>query len=127
MSSVRQGSRLRQPASGCGPFVIGCGRQPEPFVGHPKIAVATDSDRVGPYGSDFLRNHPDIGLLAAIVREAVITETVVEPAQQYDIVLQPDTRPPPAAASPTPKAAAASETPAAPECGSSMSAAGEPS
>jgi hypothetical protein len=61
--------------------VVGSERQSEPFVGHPKIAVTTDSDRVGSYGSDFLRNHPDIGPLAAIVSEAVITETVVEAAQ----------------------------------------------
>jgi hypothetical protein len=85
-------SCLWQPAPECGPIVIGSERQSEPFVGYPKIAVATDSDRVGSYGSDFLRNHPDIGLLATIVRETVVTETVVEPAQQYDIVLQHDIR-----------------------------------
>ena len=87
---------LWQPAPGCDPIVIGSERQSEPFVGHPKIAVATDSDRVGSYGSDFLRNHPDVGLLAAVVSKAVVTETVVESAQQCDIVLQPDIRAAPA-------------------------------
>ena len=93
---------------------MGSERQSEPFVGYPKIAVATDKGRIRSYGSDFLRNHPDIGLLAAVVREAVVTETVVEPAQQYDIVLQPDVRPAPTTA-----------PPAAAECGRSAPTAGE--
>jgi len=89
---VRRVGRVRQPASRCGPIVVGSERQSEPFVRHPKIAVATDSDRIGSYGSDLLRNHPDIGFFAPIVGEAVITETIVEPAQQHDIVLQLDVR-----------------------------------
>ena len=109
--------RLRQPASGCGPIVVGSEWQSEPFVRHPKIAVATDNDRIGSYGSDFLRNHPDIGLLAAVVREAVVTETVVEPAQQHDIVLQLDVRPAPTAAPPPPpRKPPPPRAPAASEC-----------
>ena len=99
-------------------------------VGHPKIAVATDSDRVGSYGSDFLRNHPDIGLLAAIVGEAVITKTVVEAAQQHDIVLQHDIRAAPTTATPTtatpataPETSTTTEAPAARDRRSPVSAA----
>jgi hypothetical protein len=84
-------------------------RQSEPFVRHPKIAVATECDRLGSYRSDFPGNHPDVGLLAAVVREAVLAETIVEPAQQYDIVLQPDIRP--ALTTATPAAAESSEGP----------------
>ena len=88
---------------------------------HPKIAVATDSDRIGSHGFDLLRNHPDIGLLAATVREAVVTKTIVEPTQQHDIVLQHNIRAAPTTA--TAAAAAESSTtakaPAAAECGSS--------
>jgi hypothetical protein len=75
-------------------------RQSEPFVRHPKIAVATECDRLGSYRSDFLCNRPDVGLLAAVVREAVVAETIVELTQQYDIVLQPDIRPAPTTARP---------------------------
>ena len=84
---MRRVDRFRQPASGCDPIVIGSERHSEPLVGHPKIAVATDRDCVGSHFSDFLRHHPYIGLLAAIVGEAVVTETVVEPAEQHDVVL----------------------------------------
>ena len=80
MTAVHRVGRLRQPAARCDPIVIGLERQSEPFVGHPKIAVATDGDRIGSYGSDFLRNHPYIGFVATVIREAVVTETVVEPA-----------------------------------------------
>src|SRR3954454_19129195 len=96
--SVSRIHRLRQPASGCDPGVVRSERQSEPLVGHSKIAVVTDSDRIGSYGPDFLRNHPDIGFLAAVIGEAIITETVVEPAQQHDIVLQQDIRAAPTAA-----------------------------
>jgi len=116
---------LWQPAPGCGPVVVGSERQSEPFVRHPQIAVATDKGRIRSYGSDFLRNHPDVGPLAAIVGEAVITKTVVEPAQQHDIVFQRDIRAAPATTTtPSAAASAAAETTttpsaaAAPECGS---------
>jgi hypothetical protein len=133
---MRRVGRLWQKATGCGPVVIGSERQSEPFVGYPKIAVATDSDRVGSYGSDLLRNHPDIGLLAAVVSEAVVTKAVVEPAQQHDIVLQLDVRATPATATAATTAeatattaaeattAAAAKAPAAPDCCSTVSAAG---
>jgi hypothetical protein len=77
---VHRVGRLRQPAARCDPIVIGLERQSEPFVGHPKIAVATYGGRIGSYGSDFLCDHSDIGLVATVVREAVVTEGVVEPA-----------------------------------------------
>ena len=97
---------LWQPAPGCGPIVVGSERQSEPLVRYPQISVATDKGRVRSDGSDFLRNHSDIGLLAAVIREAVVTETVVEPAQQHHIVFQSDIRPPTATTTTTPSAAA---------------------
>jgi len=107
-------------------------RQPKPFVRHPKITVATDSDRIRSYGPYFLRNHSDIGLVAAVIGEAVITEAVVEPTQQHDIVLQLDVRAAPTAATATTtaKAAAATATKASPaaaaECRRPSAAPGEP-
>ena len=77
MTAVHRIVRLRQPAAGCCPSVIGSERQSEPFVRHPKIAITANSDRIGSYGSDFLCNHSDIDLLATVVGEAVITEAVV--------------------------------------------------
>ena len=132
--SVRPVYKLWQPTPGCDPIVIRSERQSKPLVRHPKIAVATDSDRVGPYGSDFLCNHPDVTLLAAVIGEAVVTEAVVEPAQQHDIVLQLDVRAAPTAATAaaTAKATAATAAKAssatAAECRrpSAAAAAGEP-
>ena len=113
-----------QSASGCDPIVIGSETQSKPFVGHSKIAVATNSNRVGPYGSDFLRNYPDIGPLTAVVREAIVTETVVEIAQQHDIVFQHDIRAAPTAATRTaPETSTTARAPAAPDCRSTVSAA----
>ena len=39
---------FRQPASGCGPIVIGPERHAEPLVRYPQIAVATDRDTLVP-------------------------------------------------------------------------------
>ena len=120
---------LWQPAPGCGPIVVGSERQSEPLVRYPQISVATVKGRVRSDGSDFLRNHSDIGLPAAVIREAVVTETVVEPAQQHHIMFQSDIRPPTATTTTTPSAAAETTTTpsgtAAPECGSPSRASDE--
>src|SRR5580698_4939469 len=41
-------------------------------------------------GLHFLRHHPDIGSVAAVVGEAIETEAIVEAAERYDVVLEPN-------------------------------------
>ena len=44
----------------------------------------------GHHGLHLLRHHADIGLVAAVVAEAIEAEAVVEMAEHDDVVLQPD-------------------------------------
>src|SRR6185295_8266062 len=53
----------------------------------------------------FLRHHPDIGLVAAEIAEAVIAEAIVQMPEQHDVMLQRDV-----GASATTSAAAAATT-----------------
>src|ERR1700761_4476967 len=112
--------------------------QSELFVKNPQIAVAIASDGIRPQGADFLRDDSDVSFLAAVIGKAVVAEAVVEPAEQHDIMLQPDIRTPPAAAPATTKAPAVTASTAkaavaatsakatsASERGSSMAAAGK--
>jgi len=124
-SSARRPGGSRHQASGDDPPVIRPELEAEPFVIDPKIAVAAASDRIGSHRLHFLRDHPDIGLVAAIVCEAVVTKTVVEPTEQHDVVLEPDVRPAPTTA-PAATAKAATAATAAAESGSPTSSAGEP-
>ena len=127
-TAARRGSSARRPggsrhqASGDDPPVIRPELEAEPFVIDPKIAVAAASDRIGSHRLHFLRDHTDVGLFAAIVCEAVVTKTVVEPTEQHDVVLEPDVRPAPttasaatakAATAPPPRKAAARRPPPA--------------
>lgn len=78
-----------------------------------------------------MRDDSDIGFLTAIVRKAVIAQSIVKPAEQHDIMLQSDVRATPAAATSAPEASAAApsttaETTTAVECGRSVSSPGEP-
>ena len=90
-------------------------RQPEPVVEHPQIAVAAARHGVRPDRLYFLRDHADIGGVAAVVAVSIEANSVGEPAEQRDVVLDADVR----AAS---AAAAATATTAAP-AGESASAA----
>jgi hypothetical protein len=83
--------------------------QTEFLVINLKIAVRTARDRRRHNLLHFLRHHPDIGFVAAIVAEAIKAETVIEIAEEGDVVLEPDVR----ATSATTTAAAASTATAA--------------
>src|SRR5664279_975790 len=72
------------------PIFPGLHAQAELIVIDPQIAVAATHDSIGHDGLDFLRHHADIGLVAAIVAEAVEAETVVEMAEQDDVMLGAD-------------------------------------
>src|SRR3974390_1993133 len=77
--STRRPAGFRQQTSRGSPIVIRPEFEAEPFVGDAQIAVAAARNGVGPHRLHFLRDHADVGLVAAIVCEAIVTETVVEP------------------------------------------------
>src|ERR1700722_2764006 len=94
------------------PLVVGLERQPKPVVGNAHIAVRAVRYRFGRHGPHLLRHHPDIGGVAAVVDEAIIAKAVVEPPEQYDVMLEPHVGETPAAAT---SAASAPPAPPPPE------------
>src|ERR1700733_10112852 len=96
------------------PPIVGLERQSKPVVGNAHIAVRAVRYRFGRHGPHLLRDHPDIGGVTAIVDETIIAETVVEPPEQYDVMLEANVGATPAAATPAAAAPAATEAAAAP-------------
>src|SRR5262245_50256439 len=82
----------RNPCSGCDPSVVGFERHPKLVVEDSQVAVATTYDRIRPDRLHFLRHHADIGLVAAVVAEAIEAEAIVEMTKQCDVVFQRDIR-----------------------------------
>src|SRR5262245_6165645 len=88
------------------PLLVGLELHPKPLVEDPQVAIATAHDRVWHDGLHLLRHEADIGLVAAVVTEAIEAEAVVEPAEQRDVVLERYVGAPAATATPAPAAAA---------------------
>ena len=82
------------------PLIVGLERQSKPVVGNAHIAVRAARYRVRRHGPHLLRHYPDKGGVAAVVDEAIIAETVVEPPEQYDVMLEAHVGATPAAATP---------------------------
>ena len=109
--------RTRQMRASRHPLVVGLERQPEPVVGNAHVTVDAARYSFGHHDLHLLRHHPDIGGVSAIVDEAIITEAVVEPPEQHDIVLEAHIwsgRAPPPPRPPTAAPSAAEAAPAAP-------------
>src|ERR1700722_19795719 len=96
------------------PLVVSLERQSKPVVGDAHIAVRAARYRFRHHGPHLLRHHADIGDAAAVVDEAIVAETVVEPPEQYDVVLEANVGATPAAATPAAATRAAPEAAAAP-------------
>ena len=75
-----------------------------------KITVAAALDRIGPDHTDLLRHHADIGLLAPVIGEAVVAQSVFQMTQQHDVVLERDIRTASAATTAESAATAAAKT-----------------
>jgi hypothetical protein len=88
-------SDLWQRGSGGGPTIIRAEFETEPLIVDTQIAIAGASDRVGSHHLHFVRDHPNVRLVTAVVCEAIVTETVVEPTEEHNVVLEVDVRPPP--------------------------------
>src|SRR5262249_60107034 len=82
----------------------------------PQMAVGAAPDRARPHLLHFLRDHADIGPVAAVVGEAIEAKAVVEPADEHDVVLERNVGAPAAAtAAETSATAAAAEATATTE------------
>jgi hypothetical protein len=77
-------------SAGRGPLLVALELQAELVVEDAQIAVAAAQHRLRHDCLDFLRHHADIGLVAAVVAEAVETEAVIEVAEKGDVVLEHD-------------------------------------
>src|SRR5262249_24970108 len=70
-------------------------------VEHAKGAIETVYKGFGHACLHFLRNHADIGTIAAVVAEAIVAKAVRQVAEKNDIVLEHDIGPTAAATTPT--------------------------
>jgi hypothetical protein len=109
-----------QSSTQSNPFFVGLESDAEPVVKHAQGTIAIAHDRFRHDVLHFLRNHPDIRTIAAVVAEAVVAEPVRQVAKQNDIVLEHDIGPtastttsPAAAAATAAEAAASAATEAA--------------
>src|ERR1700722_11339344 len=96
------------------PLVVSLKRQSKPVVGNAHIAVRAARYRFRHHGPHLLRHYPDICGVAAVVDEAIIAKAVVEPPEQYDVMLEPHVGATPAAATSAASAPAATEAASAP-------------
>ena len=75
-----------------------------------QVSIAAAHHRCRHNRLDLLRHHADIELFLAVVGEAVKAKTIVESAQQDDVMLERDVGPPASAAAPAAAAPKASST-----------------
>src|SRR5262245_13653155 len=99
----------RNPCARRQPLLVGLELDAEPVIEDPQVAVAAAHDRFRHDALHLLRHHADIGLVAAVVAEAIEAEAVVEPAEQRDVVLERNIRPPSTTATTAPAAATTAE------------------
>src|ERR1700722_19396120 len=78
------------------PVRVAFERHAELVVVHTQIAVAIARDRFRYDLLHLLGHDADIGLVAAVVAEAIEAQAVVETAEQRDVVLEHDVGPAPA-------------------------------
>ena len=62
-------------------MVVGLELQPELVVEDPQVSIAAAHDRLRHDRLHFLRHHADIGLVAAVVAEAIEAKAIVETAE----------------------------------------------
>ena len=115
----------RDLASRCEPLIVRLKLHADLLVVDPQIAIAPARHGIRHDRLHFLRHHADIGLLAAIVSEAIEAEAVVEMAEQLDAMLELDIRAPATTAAAAATAATTTETTTAAAAESTTAAAAE--
>src|SRR5262245_39747169 len=88
-------------------FFVRLEPHPESVVEHAQRTITIAHDGFWHHGLHFLRNHPDIRTIAAVVAEAIVAKPVCQVPEKNDIMLEHDIGPPAAATTP---AAAATES-----------------
>src|SRR6476661_1120080 len=88
----------------CDPLLVGLESKAELLVEDPQVSVATTSHRLRCNLLHLVRHDTDIGLLAVVVAETIEVQAIGKPAEQHDVVLQGDVRPPSASTAATPSA-----------------------
>src|SRR5271166_4614412 len=100
---MRDRFHARQVCARRDPLLVALERQSEQIVGDAHIAVGTERHRFWRHGLHLLRHHADICGMTAVVDEAIVSEAVVEPPEQHDIVLEPHIGATPGPAAPPPR------------------------
>src|SRR5262245_18450895 len=72
------------------PLLVGLEAQPEHVIANAQHAVVATRHRIRTHELHLLPHDADIGLVAAVVGEAIEPKTVVEMAEQHDVVLDVD-------------------------------------
>src|SRR5581483_8097 len=105
--SMRPRGGGRNPRARGEPLIVALELQPESVVEDKQVAVVTADDGIGRNDLHLLRHHADIGLVAAIVAEAIEAKPVIEVSKQDHMVLERDVGAASAATTAAPAAAAA--------------------
>ncbi len=95
------------------PAVITLEFQPKPPIKDAQITVPPALDRIGSELQHLLGDDADVGLVAAVIAEAIEAEPVAKVAEQHHVVLEPDVGSPSAATAAAAEAAAAAHATAA--------------
>jgi hypothetical protein len=79
-----------QPGARRNPFLVGLELDAKPVIEHAEGAIAIAHDSFRHHRLYFLRDHPDIRTIAAVVAEAIVAKPVCEAPEKNDIVLEHD-------------------------------------
>jgi hypothetical protein len=79
-----------QPGARRNPFLVGLELDAKPVIEHAEGAIAIAHDSFRHHCLHFLRNYADIGTIAAVVAEAVVTKRVCQMTEENEIVLEHD-------------------------------------
>src|SRR5262249_57282697 len=74
----------------CPPLLIGLELHADLVIEDFEVPLPVSRHRLRHNRAHFLRDHADIGLLAAVVDKTIEAETVLESAKKFDVMLEPD-------------------------------------
>ena len=100
----------RHPSARRDPLLVSLELDAEPVVEDPQISVLITHNRLWHDHLHFLRHHPDIGAIAAVITETIVADAVGEMAKQNDVVLERDIGSPSAATTTASAATTTTET-----------------
>src|SRR5215470_6494609 len=120
---MRAGGRGLNPRTGRDPLLVRHELHADFVVEDAQISITAAHNSVRPDGLHFLRHYADIGLVAAVIAEAIESQAIVEMTEQRDVVLECDVRSPSTATAAASPAATATATTTAAHAGAAATAA----